>query len=302
MRQELKRLQRELGITMVFVTHDQEEALILADRMAVMEEGRLLQLRRAGGDLPQPGQPLRGRFSGAEGLGVAAGRNGLLKIIRRDDKEEHAMLVDMHLHESTYSIDSFHQPGADRHHRQAQGAGRGVHHRPRQHGPAGDARRPTPARTGFPIFVGVEYFSLQGDITAWGIDSYPRPPHSTPRIFIDQVNADRDGFCVSCHPFRNNNRGLEREPARCPRSPRRGGPQRQHAAWRANRTALRFCRELGLKAIGASDAHVPEQVGKYVTWLPETVTTLPDFVTALHTLETRPAIWTGSGYDVVTEF
>ena len=52
-----------------------------------------------------------------------------------------------------------------------------------------------------------------------------------------------------------------------------------------NRTALRFCRELGLKAIGASDAHVPEQVGKYVTWLPETVTTLPDFVTALHTLE-----------------
>lgn len=47
---------------------------------------------------------------------------------------------------------------------------------------------------------------------------------------------------------------------------------------------------------------MPEQVGKYVTWLPETVTTLPDFVTALHTLETRPAIWTGSGYDVVTKF
>lgn len=47
---------------------------------------------------------------------------------------------------------------------------------------------------------------------------------------------------------------------------------------------------------------MPEQVGKYVTWLPETVTTLPDFVTALHTLETRPVIWTGSGYDVVTEF
>ena len=65
---------------------------------------------------------------------------------------------------------------------------------------------------------------------------------------------------------------------------------------------LRFCRELGLKAIGASDAHVPEQVGKYVTWLPETVTTLPDFVAALHTLETRPAIWTGSGYDVVAGF
>ena len=43
MRQELKNLQRELGMTMVFVTHDQEEALILADRMAIMEKGRVLQ-------------------------------------------------------------------------------------------------------------------------------------------------------------------------------------------------------------------------------------------------------------------
>lgn len=43
MRAELKKLQRELGMTMVFVTHDQEEALILADRMAIMEQGRLMQ-------------------------------------------------------------------------------------------------------------------------------------------------------------------------------------------------------------------------------------------------------------------
>ena len=28
-------------------------------------------------------------------------------------------------------------------------------------------------RTGFPIFVGIEFFSLQGDITAWGIEDYP---------------------------------------------------------------------------------------------------------------------------------
>lgn len=43
MRQELKRLQRELGLTMVFVTHDQEEAIILADRIAVMDQGSLVQ-------------------------------------------------------------------------------------------------------------------------------------------------------------------------------------------------------------------------------------------------------------------
>ncbi|ALG12830.1 ABC transporter ATP-binding protein [Kibdelosporangium phytohabitans] len=40
----LKRLQREIGITTVFVTHDQAEALALADRIAVMESGRIRQL------------------------------------------------------------------------------------------------------------------------------------------------------------------------------------------------------------------------------------------------------------------
>ena len=43
MRAELKTIQRELGITMVFVTHDQEEALLLSDKMAIMEQGKLVQ-------------------------------------------------------------------------------------------------------------------------------------------------------------------------------------------------------------------------------------------------------------------
>ena len=41
---ELKRLQHETGITFVFVTHDQEEALTMSDRIAVMSEGRILQI------------------------------------------------------------------------------------------------------------------------------------------------------------------------------------------------------------------------------------------------------------------
>jgi spermidine/putrescine transport system ATP-binding protein len=41
---ELKRLQHETGITFVFVTHDQEEALTMSDRVAVMNEGRVLQI------------------------------------------------------------------------------------------------------------------------------------------------------------------------------------------------------------------------------------------------------------------
>ncbi|MDV3429108.1 MAG: ABC transporter ATP-binding protein [Bacillota bacterium] len=41
---ELKHLQRELGITFIFVTHDQEEALTMSDRIAVMKEGKLEQI------------------------------------------------------------------------------------------------------------------------------------------------------------------------------------------------------------------------------------------------------------------
>ena len=41
---ELKRLQNETGITFIFVTHDQEEALTMSDRLAVMSQGRILQV------------------------------------------------------------------------------------------------------------------------------------------------------------------------------------------------------------------------------------------------------------------
>ena len=41
---ELKRLQHETGITFIFVTHDQEEALTMSDRVAVMNKGRILQI------------------------------------------------------------------------------------------------------------------------------------------------------------------------------------------------------------------------------------------------------------------
>lgn len=44
MQLELKELQREVGITFVFVTHDQEEALTMSDRIAVFDQGRIEQL------------------------------------------------------------------------------------------------------------------------------------------------------------------------------------------------------------------------------------------------------------------
>ena len=41
---ELKRIQSEIGITFIFVTHDQEEAMTMSDRIAVMRQGRIEQL------------------------------------------------------------------------------------------------------------------------------------------------------------------------------------------------------------------------------------------------------------------
>ena len=86
MRLELKRLQRKLGITTIFVTHDQEEAMTTADRMAVLDAGVLQQVGTprelydtpanrfvaefVGNTnvLPGRGDPARGMFV-AEGLG-----------------------------------------------------------------------------------------------------------------------------------------------------------------------------------------------------------------------------------------
>ncbi len=102
MRVELKRLQRKLGITTIFVTHDQEEAMTTADRMAVLDAGVLQQVGtpRALFDVPVnrfvaefvgstnliPGRadPVRNVFV-ADGLGelpLAAGGSGSALSIR----------------------------------------------------------------------------------------------------------------------------------------------------------------------------------------------------------------------------
>ena len=44
MRSEIKKLQRAVGVTMIYVTHDQTEAMVIADRIAVMDKGRVLQV------------------------------------------------------------------------------------------------------------------------------------------------------------------------------------------------------------------------------------------------------------------
>jgi spermidine/putrescine transport system ATP-binding protein len=64
MQVELKRLQRELGITFVFVTHDQEEALSMSDRIAVLKDGYIQQLGTPREVYERPANVFTARFVG----------------------------------------------------------------------------------------------------------------------------------------------------------------------------------------------------------------------------------------------
>ena len=55
LRDEIKQLQRRLGVTTIMVTHDQEEALAMADRIVVMNQGVIEQVGTPAGDLSQAG-------------------------------------------------------------------------------------------------------------------------------------------------------------------------------------------------------------------------------------------------------
>jgi len=65
---ELKRIQRDVGITFVFVTHDQEEALTMSDRIAVMSKGRLEQVGTPEEIYDEPATAFVARFIGSANL------------------------------------------------------------------------------------------------------------------------------------------------------------------------------------------------------------------------------------------
>ncbi|MBI3667338.1 MAG: ABC transporter ATP-binding protein [Acidobacteria bacterium] len=68
MRLELKRLQRAVGISFLFVTHDQEEALTLSDQVAVMNQGRLEQIGTPEGIYSRPQTRFVARFIGSSNV------------------------------------------------------------------------------------------------------------------------------------------------------------------------------------------------------------------------------------------
>ncbi|MDA0962076.1 MAG: ABC transporter ATP-binding protein [Proteobacteria bacterium] len=68
MRVELRDLQRRLGISLVFVTHDQDEALSMSDRIAVMSEGRLRQIGPPGEIYERPANRFVAEFMGQSNI------------------------------------------------------------------------------------------------------------------------------------------------------------------------------------------------------------------------------------------
>jgi spermidine/putrescine transport system ATP-binding protein len=76
---ELKRIQSEIGITFVYVTHDQEEALAMSDRVAVMNEGRIEQLGPPREIYDSPATPFVADFIGETNF---IRRNGSVIAVR----------------------------------------------------------------------------------------------------------------------------------------------------------------------------------------------------------------------------
>jgi putative spermidine/putrescine transport system ATP-binding protein len=87
MKLELRRVHHELGTTMIYVTHDQDEALILSDRIAVMREGQIEQIGTPDAVYSRPRNLFVARFVGEGNLlsgRVTHARDGRATIVMED--------------------------------------------------------------------------------------------------------------------------------------------------------------------------------------------------------------------------
>ena len=83
MQAELKGLQKQLGITFIYITHDQEEALNMSDRIAVMQEGRFEQIGSAADVYDRPRTSFVARFVGNANIltGTVGPRTGDRRVL-----------------------------------------------------------------------------------------------------------------------------------------------------------------------------------------------------------------------------
>jgi ABC-type Fe3+/spermidine/putrescine transport system ATPase subunit len=83
LRHELRALQKRIGITAVYVTHDREEALTLADRIAVLDAGRVVQYASPEDIFHRPASAFVAGFMGADNaVALMRDRDGTLRVTR----------------------------------------------------------------------------------------------------------------------------------------------------------------------------------------------------------------------------
>jgi spermidine/putrescine transport system ATP-binding protein len=93
---ELKRIQREVGITFLYVTHDQEEALTMSDRIAVMDRGRIEQVDTPENVYERPATTFVAGFIGVSNLmpGQVRSASGARGVVRLDTGVEFETATD----------------------------------------------------------------------------------------------------------------------------------------------------------------------------------------------------------------
>ena len=114
LRAELRRLQKRVGITAIYVTHDQEEALALADTVVLMDQGRIMQTGTPQEIYLRPDTAFAAEFLGVSNQLEGEAADGASHDCRTDGRLRRA------------------------------GAGQGHGHRPRLRHPAGRVRRRCP--------------------------------------------------------------------------------------------------------------------------------------------------------------
>jgi spermidine/putrescine transport system ATP-binding protein len=93
MQLELKRLQREVGITFIYVTHDQEEALTMSDRIAIMSKGRIEQIASPSEIYENPSTAFVANFIGVSNVFPATVRSITADVAECESDEGMRILV-----------------------------------------------------------------------------------------------------------------------------------------------------------------------------------------------------------------
>jgi spermidine/putrescine ABC transporter ATP-binding subunit len=89
MQVEIKEIQHRLGMTVIYVTHDQQEAMSMSDRIAILNHGRVHQVGSPGEVYERPANPFVGRFLGEANLleGAVAAQGDIARLVLPSGEE-----------------------------------------------------------------------------------------------------------------------------------------------------------------------------------------------------------------------